>query len=115
MIPNKVYEINRHPKYKKYGGDSSRTYTSNKSTGTIGFQEVEAGNMSMDYITRPEFEQHEKNMESNFEKVELKIDKAVNDLKEEINNKKITTTRFWIGICIPSLIGIAGILVPLFN
>ncbi|MDK9870693.1 MAG: hypothetical protein L0L09_13860 [Staphylococcus equorum] len=115
MDTNKVYEINNHPNYKKYGGDSTRSYTSNQSTGTLGFQEVEVGNMSMDYITRPEFEQHQKHMDSRFDNVELKINKAVTDLKEEISKEKVTTKRFWIGISVPAIISIVGVCIQLFT
>lgn len=124
IVTNNVYEINRHPKYKKYGGDSSRTYTSNKSTGTLGFQEVEVGNMSMDYITRPEFEQHQKNMDSRFDAIDDKLDltkeaisseikNAISELKVEINKDKVTESKFKIGIAIPSIISVVSIIVTI--
>ena len=123
---NNLYKINSHPKYRSYGGGNTRTYTSNKSTGTLGFQEVEVGNMSTDYITRPEFEQHQKHMDTRFDAIEDKVDlnkqilskeikEAVSSLKEEINNKKITTNRFWIGISVPTIMSIIGILINFFK
>ncbi|QHW38355.1 hypothetical protein GZH82_04375 [Staphylococcus ursi] len=60
--------------------------------------------MSLDYITRPECEQHQKHMDSRFDNVELRIDNAVKNLKEEINLEKVTSKRFWIGISVVLLI-----------
>ncbi|MFQ3801662.1 hypothetical protein [Staphylococcus xylosus] len=82
--------------------------------------------MSMDYITRPEFEQHQKHMDTRFDAIEAKINlnnqilskdikEAVSSLKEEINDKKITTNRFWIGISIPAIISIIGILISILT
>ncbi|WP_432756024.1 hypothetical protein WKW44_07045 [Staphylococcus saprophyticus] len=80
----------------------------------------------MDYITRPEFEQHQKHMDTRFDAIEAKINlnnqilskdikEAVSSLKEEINDKKITTNRFWIGISIPAIISIIGILISILT
>ncbi|NHM75429.1 hypothetical protein G8Y85_08475 [Staphylococcus sp. 11007852] len=70
--------------------------------------------MSIDYITRPEFEQFEKRLDSKFENIELSIDNAVKNLREEIKHEKVTTKRFWIGITIPAVISVIGILVNIF-
>lgn len=82
--------------------------------------------MSNDYITRPEFELHQKHMDTRFDAIEDKmnlnkeilskeIKEAVSIVKEEINDKKITTNRFLIGISIPAIISIIGILISIFN
>ncbi|WP_426458393.1 hypothetical protein [Staphylococcus nepalensis] len=130
---NNLYKINSHPKYRSYGGGNTRTYTSNKSTGTLGFQEVEVGNMSMDYITRPEFEQHEKNMNNRFDsldnsnssieenvkegKKELKeairtnkseiLELVDNKIEANINKMKETQTK-WFIVTILAILGLAG-------
>lgn len=79
-----VHKINSHPKFRTYGINTSRTFTSNKSTGTLGFKEVEVSNMSMDYITRPEFEQHELNMNNRFDS----LDKSNSDIEENVKEGK---------------------------
>ncbi|WP_197272601.1 hypothetical protein [Staphylococcus sp. EGD-HP3] len=81
--------------------------------------------MNNDYISRPEFELHQKHMDTRFDAIEDKmnlnneilskeIKEAVSSLKEEINDKKITTNRFWIGISIPALISVIGIIISIF-
>lgn len=131
--PKNIYEINSHPKYKKYGGDTTRTYTSTNGTGTLGFQEVEVGDMSMDYITRPEFEQHEKNMNNRFDsldnsnsRIEENVKEGKKELKEairtnkseilelvdnkieaNINKMKETQTK-WFIVTILAILGLAG-------
>lgn len=125
MKKSDIYKINNHPKYKKYGRGHSRNYINNKSTGTLGFQEVGINNMSIDFITRPEFEEHQKHMDNRFDAIEDKmqlnnqiltnnIEEAVTNLKEEINDKKLTSNRFWIGISVPAVISISGILISIF-
>ncbi|WP_241961304.1 hypothetical protein, partial [Staphylococcus gallinarum] len=87
---------------------------------------VEVGNMSMDYITRPEFEEHKKHLDTRFDNLEDRIESnkvilskdinvAVSNLKDEIAKDKVTTKRFWIGIAIPALISIAGVIVSIFT
>lgn len=115
MTKTKIYEINKHPKYQKYGKDFSRSYTRNKNTGTLGFQEVEVGNMSMDYITRPEFNEHKAHLDTRFDNVQHQIKEAVSDLKDEINDEKITSIKFWVGISVPAVISIIGILIQIFT
>lgn len=120
-----VYKINSHPKFRTYGINTSSTFKSNNSTGTLGFKEVEVDSMNTDYITRPEFEQHQKHMDTRFDALEDKIElnnqilskdikEAVSKLKEEINDKKLTTNRFWLGISIPAIISIIGIIISIF-
>ena len=81
--------------------------------------------MSNEYITRPEFVQHQQHMDTRCDAIEDKmnlnneilskeIKEAVSSLKEEINDKKITTNRFWIGISIPAIISIIGIIISIF-
>lgn len=121
-----IYVINNHPKYKQYGYNSTRMYTLNKQTGTLGFQEVEVDSMSTDYITRPEFEEHKKHMDTRFDGIDQKIDStkeviskdiknAVSELKIEINDKKVTSKRFWIGISVPAIISIVGVVLQFFT
>lgn len=84
-----------------------------------------SGYMSVDFITRPEFKEHQKHMDARFDGIENKIElnnqiiskninEAVSNLKEEISDKKLTTNRFWIGISIPAIISIVGILISIF-
>ncbi|PTK25054.1 hypothetical protein BUZ54_07755 [Staphylococcus hominis] len=81
--------------------------------------------MRNDYITRPEFVEHQKHMDTRFNAIENKVDNlekslgkdiksAMKDIKEEINNEKVTTNRFWIGVSIPAIISIIGIIIQLF-
>ncbi|MCG2148485.1 hypothetical protein K4P71_09855 [Staphylococcus epidermidis] len=82
--------------------------------------------MNTNYITRPEFEQHEKHMDYRFDNVEGKIDDlkdefckdikaAKNEIKLNINKEKVTTKRFWIGITIPAVISSASLLVSIIS
>lgn len=119
---NNIYEINKHPKYKKYGENHYRNYIKNRNTGTLGFQKVEVGNMNNDYITRPEFEEHQKHMDTRFDGINDKISltkdvlsrdikNAVSELKNEINDKKVTSKRFWIGISVPAILSLLSLIV----
>lgn len=82
--------------------------------------------MSTDYITRPEFEEHKKHMDSRFDGIDQKINStkeviskdiknAVSELKIEINDKKVTSKRFWIGISVPAIISIVGVVLQFFT
>lgn len=117
MTRTKTFPINTHPKFSKGTRiNSIPNYTGSyeiRGNGNLLISEVDT--MSIDYITRPEFEQFEKRLDSKFENVELSIDNAVKSLKEEIKNEKLTTKRFWIGIAIPSVISIVSILVNIFT
>ncbi|MEB8093519.1 hypothetical protein [Mammaliicoccus lentus] len=62
---NNIYEINKHPKYKKYGENHYRNYIKN----------------------------------------------AVSELKNEINDKKVTSKRFWIGISVPAILSLLSLIV----
>ncbi|MCE4976543.1 hypothetical protein KJC25_11100 [Staphylococcus hominis] len=64
-------------------------------------------------------------MDTRFNAIENKVDNlekslgkdiksAMKDIKEEINNEKVTTNRFWIGVSIPAIISIIGIIIQLF-
>lgn len=89
MKKNKnIYKINSHPKFRTYGINISSTFTSNKSTGTLGFKEVEVSNMSIEYITRPEFEQHEKNMNNRFDSLDNSNSSIEESVKEEKRIKR---------------------------
>ncbi|HEA4273861.1 TPA: hypothetical protein QHD34_001866 [Staphylococcus aureus] len=125
MVKSNVLQINTNPRYKNYSINSNSSYTKNKSTGTLGFQKVEGGNMSYEYITRPEFEEHKRHLDTRFDKVEDSIKKsqislskdielAIKNLKDEINDKKLTSHRFWIGIAAPTVVSIIGIIIGVF-
>lgn len=118
-----VIAINNNPKYiqTKIKNDFTETF----STGTLGYSEIEGDNMRNDYITRPEFVEHQKHMDTRFNAIEKQIDNleksigkdikvAINGIKEEINKEKVTTKRFWIGVSIPAIISIIGIIVQFF-
>lgn len=111
-----TYPINNHPKFtdKKEINSLPRYYNSYniRSVGNTLISEVDT--MSLDYITRPEFEQHQKHMDTRFDNVELKIDNAVKSLKGEINLEKVTSKRFWIGVSIPAIISLISIVINLF-
>lgn len=120
---NNVIAINNNPKYNqtKIKNDFVKSF----STGTLGYTEIEGGNMRNDYITRPEFVEHQKHMDTRFNAIENKVDNlekslgkdiesAMKDIKEEINNEKVTTNRFWIGVSIPAIISIIGIIIQFF-
>lgn len=117
-----VYKINSHPKFRTYGVNTSSTFTNNTSTGTLGFKQVEGDSMYTDYITRPEFEQHQRHMDSRFDAIDEKLDltkesisseikNAISELKVEINKDKVTESKFRIGIAIPSIISVVSIIV----
>lgn len=84
MAKSNVLQINKNPRYKNYSINSNISYTKNKSTGTLGFKEVEVDGMSTDYITRPEFQQHEKNMNNRFDA----LDKSNNNISENVKEGK---------------------------
>lgn len=122
MVESKVLHINDKPRYKNYSVAPKRTFTKNESTGNLAFQEVEVGNMSYEYITRQEFEEHKKHLDSKFEGINNQIDSteeslkkdiqiAVKDIKEEINKEKITTKRFWLGLSVPAVLSAISIVV----
>ncbi|MCW8324007.1 hypothetical protein MBG44_10060 [Staphylococcus aureus] len=125
MVMNNIAKINNHPQYYKYSVGGSKFYTSNSIGGNLAFKDVEDGNMSYEYITRPEFEEHKSHLDTRFDKVELSIQKsqislskdievAIKNLKDEINDKKLTSNRFWIGIAVPTLVSIIGIIIGVF-
>ncbi|KTT58900.1 hypothetical protein [Staphylococcus epidermidis] len=116
--------INDSPKYQKT--KIKNDFKNFFSTGTIGYSEIEGDGMNTNYITRPEFEQHEKHMDYRFDNVEGKIDDlkdefckdikaAKNEIKLNINKEKVTTKRFWIGITIPAVISSASLLVSIIS
>lgn len=73
--------------------------------------------MNNDYVTRPEFKLHQKHMDTKLNMLEKslksEIKTAISELKNEINDNKVTTTRFWIGISIPAIIGIVSLVVSI--
>lgn len=71
--------------------------------------------MCMDYITRPEFNEHKAHLDTRFENVQHQIKEAVSDLKDEIKDRKIPSIKFWVGISVPAVISIIGILIQIFT
>nr|WP_263313919.1 hypothetical protein [Mammaliicoccus sp. Marseille-Q6498] len=80
--------------------------------------------MNNDYITRPEFNQLESRMNDRFNHLEDKITltkelltneikTAVIELKNEINEGKVTESRFKKGIAIPSILSVFSIIVSI--
>lgn len=119
-----IIAINNDPRYKKtkIKNDFRKMF----STGTIGYSEIEGDGMNTNYITRPEFEKHEKHMDYRFDNVEGKIDDlkgkvnedikaAKNEIKLDINKEKLTTKRFWVGITIPALISTGSLIVSIVS
>lgn len=73
--------------------------------------------MNSEYITRSEFQQHVINMNNRFDEINDKISltkdvlsgeikNAVSELKNEINDNKVTSKRFMIGISIPAILSL---------
>ncbi|UXR29338.1 hypothetical protein MUA73_07930 [Staphylococcus simulans] len=82
--------------------------------------------MTIDYITRPEFEEHKNHLDTRFDSIETKIkhesellrekiDKSTYKLKEEIQKEKLTAKRFWIGITVPSVLTVLSIIATFFT
>lgn len=80
--------------------------------------------MNSEYITRREFQQHEINVNNRFDAINDKISltkdvlsgeikNAVSQLKNEINENKVTSKRFWIGISIPSILSLLSMILIL--
>lgn len=80
--------------------------------------------MNSEYITRPEFQQHEINMNNRFDAINDKISltkdvlsgdikNAVSELKNEINDNKVTSKRFWIGISIPTILSLLSMIITI--
>lgn len=80
--------------------------------------------MNSEYITRREFQQHEINMNNRFDAINDKISltkdvlsrdikNAVFELKNEINNNKVTSKLFWIGISIPTILSIFSLIITI--
>lgn len=80
--------------------------------------------MNSEYITRREFQQHEINMNNRFDAINDKISltkdvlsgeikNAVSQLKNEINENKVTSKRFWIGISIPAILSLLSMILIL--
>lgn len=126
MIETKVTHItnNKRNKHGKIFVEDKFRYDRRKKVASGDYYGGDI--MNNDYLIKSAFEQHEKHMNTRFEAIEEKIDlnnkilsqdikEAVSSLKEEINDKKITTNRFWIGISIPAIISIIGILISVFN
>lgn len=126
MIETKVTHItnNKRNKHGKIFEENKFRYDRRKKVASGDYYGGDI--MNNDYLIKSAFEQHEKHMNTKFEAIEEKIDlnnkilskdikEAVSSLKEEINDKKITTNRFWIGISIPAIISIIGILISVFN
>ncbi|WP_426458391.1 hypothetical protein [Staphylococcus nepalensis] len=126
MIETKVTHItnNKRNKHGKIFVEDKFRYDRRKKVASGDYYGGDI--MNNDYLIKSAFEQHEKHMNTKFEAIEEKIDlnnkilskdikEAVSSLKEEINDKKITTNRFWIGISIPAIISIIGILISVFN
>ncbi|MGW7888591.1 hypothetical protein [Staphylococcus xylosus] len=78
--------------------------------------------MNNDYISRPEFELHQRHMDSRFDAIDEKLDltkesisseikNAISELKVEINKDKVTESKFRTGIAIPSIISVVSIIV----
>ncbi|HCX2551074.1 TPA: hypothetical protein OZJ01_002587 [Staphylococcus aureus] len=125
MTMNNIVKINNHQRYDRYSVGGSEFYTSDSIGGNLAFKKVEGGNMSYEYITRPEFEEHKRHLDTRFDKVEdsikksqislsKDIDLAIKNLKDEINDKKLTSNRFWIGIAAPTVVSIIGIIIGVF-
>jgi len=71
------------------------------------------GNMN-NYITRPEFEEHQRHLDSRFNGISKDIEIAKREIKDEIKEEKVTTRNFWIGISIPSILSAVSILLSVF-
>ncbi|CAG7913345.1 hypothetical protein SSCS72_01141 [Mammaliicoccus sciuri] len=80
--------------------------------------------MNSEYITRREFQQHEINMNNRFDAINDKISltknvlsgeikNAVSELKNEINDNKVTSKRFWIGISIPTILSFLSMIITI--
>lgn len=80
--------------------------------------------INSEYITRSEFQQHVINMNNRFDEINDKISltkdvlsgeikNAVSQLKNEINENKVTSKRFWIGISIPAILSLLSMILIL--
>lgn len=80
--------------------------------------------MNSEYITRREFQQNEINMNNRFDAINDKISltkdvlsgeikNAVSELKNEINDNKVTSKRFWIGISIPTILSFLSMIITI--
>ncbi|UXV31231.1 hypothetical protein PYH58_09220 [Mammaliicoccus sciuri] len=80
--------------------------------------------MNSEYITRREFQQHEINMNNRFDAINDKISltkdvlsgeikNAVSEIKNEINENKVTSKRFWIGISIPIILSLLSMIITI--
>lgn len=123
-LKNNTISINDHLKYKETR--ITNNFFASISSGTVGYIGSEGDGMNTNYITRPEFEKHEKHMDYRFDNIERKIDDlkdkvngdikaAKNEIKLDINKEKLTTKRFWIGITIPALISMGSLIVSIVS
>ncbi|WP_233652292.1 hypothetical protein [Staphylococcus hominis] len=123
-LKNNTISINDHLKYKETR--ITNNFSTSISSGTIGYIGSEGDGMNTNYITRPEFEKHEKHMDYRFDNVEEKINDlkgkvvgdinaAKNEIKLDINKEKLTTKRFWVGITIPALISMGSLIVSIVS
>ncbi|ERF48755.1 hypothetical protein N039_12385 [Staphylococcus sp. EGD-HP3] len=125
MIETKIIDITNNSRNKHGKMFMTNNFRYDKKKRVASGDYYGGDIMNNDYISRPEFELHQKHMDTRFDAIEDKmnlnneilskeIKEAVSSLKEEINDKKITTNRFWIGISIPALISVIGIIISIF-
>lgn len=114
----KVVNIEANKKFKRilsnnYEVNSKKIFDTSIAVGS--------DYMNTDYITRPEFQEHQKHLDTRFDGIDAKITltkdvlsgdikNAISELKDEINNKKVTSVKFWIGISVPAILSIISII-----
>lgn len=114
----KVVSIEANKKFKRilsnnYEVNSKKIFDTSIAVGS--------DYMNTDYITRPEFQEHQKHLDTRFDGIDAKIaltkdvlsgdiKNAISELKDEINDKKVTSVKFWIGISVPAILSIISII-----
>ncbi len=98
---NMVLQFNLFPK-QDVKGKSRRITSSNYESGDI---------MNNNYVTQEQFSEHKAHMDTRFDTVQLQIKNAVSELKNEINDNKVTSKRFWIGISVPAILSLLSLIV----
>ena len=124
MIETKIIDItnnNRNKRGKMFTRDKFR-YDERKKVASGDYYGGDF--MSNNYITRPEFDEFKSHVDTRFNTLDNKVDttkevlikeiqNAVLNLKAEINNEKVTSSRFKKGIAIPSIISGISIIVSI--